>query len=138
MAINNVFYANTGSGLYADLTAAFSAFSRAIPVCHNNIFDSNTTYGITNNGGAGTPLTNTNFPGVGANAFYNNTSGDALNYTYSSDEVRSSSFSGSPLRTPGTDFRLANNANGNLCRRTGRFSSMPILSGTAYPNIGAY
>lgn len=131
---NCVFYNNTGPGI----SWQFTTGSLQVPsFILNNIFESNSTYGMSSSSTG--EMDGTVGWQIGGNAFYNNTTLPRNFVKVGEGDI---TLSGSAfVDAPNQDFTLNNNAGGGAdCRGTGwwtRYGAGQALSMVSYPDIGA-
>lgn len=130
---NCIFYNNTGPGMSFQFTTGSIS---TVSWITDNIFEANTTYGISSNSTGEMDVSPAWI--IGGNAFYNNTSG-ARNFVKTGEgdvTLSASAF----VDAPNQDFTLNNNAGGGAdCRGAGfwtRIGAGQALSAVGYPDIG--
>jgi hypothetical protein len=132
VVMNNVFYGNTATAVYATTTVAGL-------VVRNNIFVNNGAYGVhfTSNSSSAAINTRLARQSVDFNAYYNNTSGQCNGVTGGANEI---TLTGDPfINAAAGDFRLNNVAGAGAALRAAGFpGTFPGGYGNvSYSDIGA-
>lgn len=98
----------------------------------NNIIVNNGGYGINIVASLGSATYI--FPGIISNAYYNNTSGNANNFTMGTSDIV---LTGSPFTSPPSNFALNNTAGAGASCRAAAYPGAFISGGTGFLDIGA-